>query len=472
MKHKTKKIFMILSSSIIGLIVILITINEVNATKITEEETFKKFDSIYDLDEKKATSRYLKLKSEIPKSKAKNTDKKHKQWAENEENQFEEELENYSKRTNANFNLKSEIEQIDNHLYLIKLVSNYDIDDAKEQSNQIVYTVDTKKDTHLSFKDILKDDYKQKKLLKALSIENQDELKNLLNAVWTLNDKEIVLIEQNKNKTLTSIELKKLYPFINNTYYDDLITGEVAKEVEEIKAEIKKEKERKKKLEEEKKRKAAEKEKQEQAAKETKENNQGYISITFDDGPDPDVTPQILDILDEYNVKATFFALSRYVKAYPQLAKEIINRGHELANHSMNHMDLSKQTQKTLNNEVIQSKNDIESITGQEVTLFRPPYGSTNQLVKNTLTESNQKSVMWSIDTEDWKNQNANTINQIVQAYAKPGSIILMHDIHQTTAQALPLVLENFKQQGLQQVTISELRPYIEDTYNDGYYGR
>ncbi|MBE1554439.1 polysaccharide deacetylase family protein [Sporosarcina limicola] len=178
------------------------------------------------------------------------------------------------------------------------------------------------------------------------------------------------------------------------------------------------------------------------------------VALTFDDGPDPKVTMQILATLEKYEAKATFFMLGSRVEFYPQIAKNVQEAGHELANHSWNHPDLTKQGVEKIRSEINDTSAIIEKVTGAKVTGFRPPYGAVNKTVR---AQSNLNIVLWDVDTLDWKHRNPVKLLQNVKAQTRNGSIILMHDIHQSTADGLDAVLAYLHGEGYSFVTVAEL---------------
>ncbi len=181
------------------------------------------------------------------------------------------------------------------------------------------------------------------------------------------------------------------------------------------------------------------------------------VALTFDDGPDPKVTKQILELLDQYNAKATFFMLGSRVQYYPDIAKEVYDAGHEIGNHSWNHPVLTKLASKQVLEEYNSTQNAIIKATGQPATVFRPPYGAANQRVKGLIPIP---IVNWSIDTLDWKHRNAEKLLPYVKNNMHNNAIILMHDIHPSTANGLESVLKYLQSEGYQFVTVSELLPY------------
>ncbi|MFF5994851.1 polysaccharide deacetylase family protein [Lysinibacillus sp. KU-BSD001] len=182
-----------------------------------------------------------------------------------------------------------------------------------------------------------------------------------------------------------------------------------------------------------------------------------YIALTFDDGPSPKVTPQILKTLKQHGAKATFFMLGKQVETYPQIAAQVANDGHEIANHSYSHSKLTKLTSQEMIKEMSEATKKIEMATGIEPVLFRPPYGAYNNDVVHYAKMNDYSMILWSVDSLDWKSRNPVAINDIVTNNVTNGSIVLMHDIHASTAEALPELLVTLKAAGYQFVTVSEL---------------
>ena len=178
------------------------------------------------------------------------------------------------------------------------------------------------------------------------------------------------------------------------------------------------------------------------------------VALTFDDGPDPKVTTHILSTLKKYNAKATFFMLGSRVEYYPEIAKNVEEAGHEIGNHTWNHPDLTKASIKKINKEITSTSSIIKDVTGKKATVFRPPYGAENDFVR---AQTDLPSILWDVDTMDWKHRNADQLLTQVKKNTKDGSIILMHDIHQSTADGLDAVLDYLKSEGYTFVTVSEL---------------
>ncbi|WP_369436086.1 polysaccharide deacetylase family protein [Lysinibacillus fusiformis] len=178
------------------------------------------------------------------------------------------------------------------------------------------------------------------------------------------------------------------------------------------------------------------------------------VALTFDDGPDTRVTPQILAMLKKYDVKATFFMVGKNVSRNPATVEKVYEDGHEIGNHTWNHPKLTSLTKVNVKQEVDRTSNAIYAAIGQYPTVFRPPYGATSEQVRSVMS---MPSILWSVDTLDWKHRNADKILTYVKASVKDGSIILMHDIHQSTANGLENVILYLQQQGYELVTVSEI---------------
>lgn len=178
------------------------------------------------------------------------------------------------------------------------------------------------------------------------------------------------------------------------------------------------------------------------------------IAFSFDDGPSRKNTEKILKALDKNNARATFFMLGQNAKYYPDLVKKVEESGNEIAGHSWNHPLLTKLGKKGVKKQMSQMNEAIASVTGSDVGLLRPPYGSINRTVKNTVKDP---LILWSIDTLDWKMLNADKTAAAILKQAKDGDIILMHDIHAPTAEAVKKVLPKLEKKGFQVCTVSEL---------------
>ena len=180
------------------------------------------------------------------------------------------------------------------------------------------------------------------------------------------------------------------------------------------------------------------------------------IALTFDDGPGPH-TAHLLDILDQYGAKATFFLIGSKVSGQASIVRSIQARGHQLGNHSWSHPELPKLPVDQIASEIDRTNEAIRQATGITPAILRPPYGAVNGAVLEQLRLRGMSSILWSVDTRDWADRNSDIVCSRAVAGARPGAIILMHDIHQTSVGAVPCILSALKQQGYSFVTVQGL---------------
>ena len=178
------------------------------------------------------------------------------------------------------------------------------------------------------------------------------------------------------------------------------------------------------------------------------------LALTFDDGPDPAVTPRVLDALQARGVVATFFEMGSKVKANPDLTRRAASLGNEIGNHTWDHTQLTLLKAPAIKTEIQTTQEIIKQTIGIYPRLFRPPYGSTNGTVAANV---GLPQIRWSYDTLDWLYKNANTVFQRGSSGARPGGIILMHDVHPTTADAVGRLVDRLQAEGYTLVTVGEL---------------
>lgn len=183
---------------------------------------------------------------------------------------------------------------------------------------------------------------------------------------------------------------------------------------------------------------------------------QACIALTFDDGPGP-YTNELLDTLDQYGAKGTFFMIGSKVAARADVARRIHTSGHQLGNHSWSHPVLPQYSAEAIGSELDRTNSAITQATGTTPTIMRPPYGAVNSVVLEQLRQRGMASILWSVDTRDWADRNSTIVCNRAVAGARPGAIILMHDIHPTSVNAVPCILSTLKQQGYRFVTVQAL---------------
>ena len=184
------------------------------------------------------------------------------------------------------------------------------------------------------------------------------------------------------------------------------------------------------------------------------------IALTFDDGPHPSLTGEILDILDVYHVKATFFMVGINVFYYPEAAREVIQRGHEVGNHTFSHSHIPGMSRGGLTREIEECEDVLEELCEYRPHLFRPPQGALNEAVEHCAEQGDYTLVLWSLDTRDWECKNTEQIVDTVLERIRPGDIVLMHDyigVSSKTPEALRRLLPKLLERGFEPTTVSDL---------------
>lgn len=189
-------------------------------------------------------------------------------------------------------------------------------------------------------------------------------------------------------------------------------------------------------------------------------------AISFDAAWGNEQTEHLLDILDEYNVKSTFFLVKQWVDKYPDSVRDIADHGHDVGNHSSTHPHMAELSAEEQRKEINDCNEAIEKLTGHAPTLFRAPYGEyDNKLVQN-LRAQEMYCVQWNIDSLDWKDPSADEIVSRIDKKLCPGSIILLHNGAKNTPEALPKLIQSIRDKGYRIVPISQIIP-AGDYYTD-----
>lgn len=188
------------------------------------------------------------------------------------------------------------------------------------------------------------------------------------------------------------------------------------------------------------------------------------IALTFDDGPNYN-TSRLIDVLNEYDVKATFFVLGSRAMDNEKIIRKMSDSGMEIGNHTFNHLLLTKESEDVIVKEIEDTNNIVYSFTGKMPTLLRPSYGSVNSKIKKL---SNMPIIIWDIDTLDWKYHNSKKITSRVVNKVRDGDIILMHDIYSASVNAVSNIIPILKEEGYEFVTVSELFYYKGITLDNG----
>ena len=183
-----------------------------------------------------------------------------------------------------------------------------------------------------------------------------------------------------------------------------------------------------------------------------------FVALTFDDGPSAENTPRLLDILKERNIRATFFMVGENAARLPAIVTRIVREGHEIGNHSWSHPLLAKMTDDQVRDQLKKTQEAIIDACGYVPGLLRPPYGGFTARQRNWANGIfGFEIVLWDVDPQDWKIRDSAHVESEILKQTKPGSIILSHDIHKTTVDAMPHTLDTLLGQGYQFVTVSEL---------------
>ncbi len=182
--------------------------------------------------------------------------------------------------------------------------------------------------------------------------------------------------------------------------------------------------------------------------------NQKVVALTFDDGPNPATTNQALDTLSKYGIKATFFVLGKNISGNEEILKRMKADGHVIGNHSWSHPVLSKLSLDEAKKQITDTEDALTKVLGSSSKLMRPPYGAITDDIRNSLDLS---FIMWDVDSLDWKSKNEASILTEIQRQVRNGSIILMHDIHAETVNALPKIIDYLKEQGYHFVTVPKM---------------
>jgi peptidoglycan/xylan/chitin deacetylase (PgdA/CDA1 family) len=184
------------------------------------------------------------------------------------------------------------------------------------------------------------------------------------------------------------------------------------------------------------------------------------IALTFDDGPNPIYTPQVLAVLQAYNIKATFFDVGYLVKDFPNIVRQEFLQGHSIGNHSWSHPQLTRLSYASILSQLVNTSDAIQSVTGSRPTIFRPPYGSFNRIVLAQASQQKLSTILWNDEAHDWTTPGVNVIARRILNLARYGGIILLHDgggFRAQTVAALPIIISALQLRGFTFVTIPQL---------------
>jgi polysaccharide deacetylase family sporulation protein PdaB len=193
------------------------------------------------------------------------------------------------------------------------------------------------------------------------------------------------------------------------------------------------------------------------------ETQEHKVAISFDASWGADKTLDILNLLGQYSVDATFFLVELWINEFPDLVEEIDKRGFEIGNHSSTHCNMTKLSRQQIELELTQTNEAISNITSKPVKLFRPPFGAYNNTLINTVEALGMTTIQWDVDSLDWKGISAMDINLRVMNRVENGSIILMHNNSDNIIDGLILILESLTNKGYEITSVGNL--ILEDNY-------
>ena len=183
-----------------------------------------------------------------------------------------------------------------------------------------------------------------------------------------------------------------------------------------------------------------------------------FIALTFDDGPNATLTPKLLDLLAARHLKATFFVVGQNAADHPEILKRAVREGHEIANHSWSHPNLGKMSDEAVRRELQKTDDAIAAAIGKRPTLLRPPYGSITAHQKKWIhDEFGYRIIIWDVDPLDWKRPGPSVVTARILKETHAGSIVLAHDIHAPTIEAMPKTFDQLIEKGFKSVTVTEL---------------
>ncbi len=183
-----------------------------------------------------------------------------------------------------------------------------------------------------------------------------------------------------------------------------------------------------------------------------------YIAMTFDDGPHPQNTPRLLDMLRARNIKATFYVIGRSVDLYPQIVRRTVAEGHEIGNHTYTHRLLSKLSDSEVRSDLSRCRDSVAKAAGVRMRTMRPPYGGLLQRQREMVhSEFGYPTILWSVDPLDWKRPGPSVVTSRILSGTTAGGIVLAHDLHSQTVDAMPATFDGLLRKGFKFVTVSQL---------------
>ena len=185
---------------------------------------------------------------------------------------------------------------------------------------------------------------------------------------------------------------------------------------------------------------------------------QPVVAMTFDDGPHPTLTPRLLDILGQRGIRAPVYVIGTNARRYPELTRRIVAEGHEIGNHTWSHPYMNRRGTEAMFREIDRTNQVVYDYTGLAPVTFRPPYGAFNQGQRQMLhRERHMPTILWSVDPLDWKRPGSSVVTSRILNRSHPGAIILSHDIHSPTIEAMPATMDGLLARGFEFATMSQM---------------
>ena len=195
------------------------------------------------------------------------------------------------------------------------------------------------------------------------------------------------------------------------------------------------------------------------------ETNKSVVALTFDDGPNPPFTNNLINVLDRHKVKATFFLVGKNVQAFPDIAKTLINKDHQIGNHAFSHTPLIYRSPSFVRTEITRTDSVLRAVGVSSEIFFRSPYGMNLFVVPYILSELDKTNINFDVVPRDWEEKDPHLIAKRVMESVRPGSIILLHDgdgPRQNTVDAVDIIVVQLRKDNYAFVTISELLTYAD----------
>ena len=194
------------------------------------------------------------------------------------------------------------------------------------------------------------------------------------------------------------------------------------------------------------------------------------VALTYDDGPHPKYTSEILDVLKKHNAQATFFMLGERAKELPDVVLRMYHEGHSIGNHTYDHTELTRLNDKGIILQINRTNDIIEGITGMRPILMRPPLGLRNKRIDDLINGQNMYNILWNVDPVDWDSKGAELIHNAVAKKVQNGDIVILHDFYPNTVTATDMILTTLGARGYRFVTVDDLLRFDEKAAREDVY--